>query len=53
MQQVSKKFRMALCQVKTVIDKQTNLRNAERMIMKAADDGAQVIMLPEMFTTPF
>ena len=53
MQQASKKFRMALCQVKTVIDKQINLKNAERMILKAAEDGAQVIMLPEMFTTPY
>ena len=44
---------MALCQVKTVVDKHTNLRNAERLILKAAEEGAQVIMLPEMFTTPF
>ena len=53
MEPATKQFRMALCQVKAVIDKQTNLENAERMILKAAEEGAQVIMLPEMFTTPF
>ena len=44
---------MALCQVKTVSDKAKNLDAAKRMITNAANRGAQVIMLPEMFITPF
>ena len=34
-------------------DKQTNLRKATEMIKSAAESGAQVIMLPEMFVTPY
>ena len=44
---------MAMCQVKTVKDKATNLDAANRLITDAASRGAQVIMLPEMFVTPF
>lgn len=44
---------MALCQLMTVRDKATNLQKAEQMIYAAAKGGADVIMLPEMFTTPF
>ena len=46
-------FKMALCQVKTVKDKMTNLDAVKRMVTEAAARGAQVIMLPEMFVTPF
>ena len=49
----SRIFKMAMCQVKTVKDKATNLEAARRMIKDAASRGAQVIMLPEMFVTPF
>lgn len=34
-------------------DKQTNLKRAAEMIKTAAAGGAQVIMLPEMFVTPY
>ena len=46
-------FKMAMCQVKTVKEKAKNLDAAKRMITDAATRGAQVIMLPEMFVTPF
>ena len=49
----SRVFKLALCQVKTVKDKAVNLAAAKRMITEAAQRGAQVIMLPEMFVTPF
>lgn len=52
-QKASRVFKLAMCQVKTVKDKATNLAAAKRMITDAASRGAQVIMLPEMFVTPF
>ena len=44
---------MALCQIKTVADKMTNLHKAEEMVNQAASAGANVIMLPEMFVSPY
>jgi len=44
---------MALCQVKTLTEKKSNLEAARAMIIEAAEAGAKVIMLPEMFVTPF
>jgi len=44
---------MALVQMKTCTDKQKNLQTAESMIRQAADKGANVIMLPEIFTCPY
>ena len=53
MAQANRMFKMALCQVKTVKSKSANLEAARRMVTDAASRGAQVIMLPEMFVTPF
>ena len=53
MAQANRMFKMALCQVKTVKSKSANLQAAHRMVTDAASRGAQVIMLPEMFVTPF
>jgi omega-amidase len=53
MQKAGQSFKLALCQIKTVANKATNLLKAEEMIKKAASSGAQVIMLPEMFTSPY
>ena len=46
-------FKLALCQLKAVSDKAKNLQSAKTMVTEAANKGAQVIVLPEMFTTPF
>ena len=44
---------MALCQLKTVTNKAANLAKCESMVREAAQRGADVVMLPEMFTAPF
>lgn len=42
-----------MVQIKTVADKQNNLKRAEEMIREAAAGGADIIVLPEMFATPY
>jgi omega-amidase len=46
-------FKIALCQTKVYKDKAKNLENAMEKIRKAANVGAKVISLPEMFTCPY
>ncbi|MDD3023504.1 MAG: carbon-nitrogen hydrolase family protein [Syntrophomonadaceae bacterium] len=48
-----KKLNLAICQMKVGIDKNENLNNAEKMIGKAAGQGADVIVLPEIFNAPY
>lgn len=40
-------------QIKTIADKQLNLKRAEEMVREAAANGADIIVLPEMFVTPY
>lgn len=44
---------IGLCQMDVVQEKASNLIKAERMIREAAGQGAEVAVLPEMFTCPF
>lgn len=46
-------FRLALCQMKIVLEKAQNLSAAEAMIREAAGNGADMIALPEMFNCPY
>ena len=46
-------FKLALCQLKVISNKAHNLKRAGELIRQASSNGAQVIMLPEMFTTPY
>lgn len=46
-------FQLALCQMKVAMDKQKNLETAGSMIREAAEKGARVIALPEMFNCPY
>ena len=48
-----KKFIVALCQITPGTDKTENVKHAFEMIAEAADHGAQLIVLPEMFYYPF
>src|SRR6516164_8893908 len=34
-------------------DVQANIERAERLVRQAADRGAQIILLPELFETPY
>jgi predicted amidohydrolase len=47
------KFKIALCQMKVVDDKQANLKKATAMIEMAAIEGAEMVVLPEMFNCPY
>jgi predicted amidohydrolase len=47
------KFSIALCQIKTGPSKEANLKKAREMILESAEKGAELIVLPEMFNTPY
>jgi omega-amidase len=46
-------FKVALCQMKVVDDKAINLDNAISMIGNAAKSDADMVVLPEMFNSPY
>ncbi len=48
-----KTLKTALIQLKVVDDKEENIKTAEKMILEAASNGARLILLPEMFNTPY
>ncbi|MDX9917147.1 MAG: carbon-nitrogen hydrolase family protein [Gudongella sp.] len=46
-------LKTALLQIRVKSDKKENLLKAEKMIKEAAENGARLIILPEMFNTPY
>ena len=46
-------FRLALCQMAGSMDKEESRKIAETFIRKAAEEGGQVISLPEMWDCPY
>lgn len=46
-------FKLGLCQLKSGKDKNKTLLKAENIIREAADMGADIISLPEMFNCPY
>lgn len=48
-----KKFKIALCQLTPLFDKNANIERALSMIKEAASNGASLIALPEMFYYPY
>lgn len=48
-----KKFKLALCQIRTETDREATMRKAERMVRESAQNGADIVMLPEMFNCPY
>ena len=46
-------FRMALCQMKVSADKQENITNAKAALKKAADGKASLVVLPEVWNSPY
>ena len=46
-------FKLAVCQLKVSEDKQHNIDHARNMTRLAAEQGAQMVMLPEMFNCPY
>lgn len=53
MQKTNTVFKLALCQLKVTSSKSHNLQRARKMVTEAAGKGADVIILPEMFTCPY
>jgi omega-amidase len=46
-------FRIAVCQMNVVDDKELNLDKATKMICEASKNGAEMVVLPEMFNCPY
>jgi len=46
-----RKIKVAATQMKCSEDRQTNIERAERLVRQAAGQGAQIILLPELFET--
>ena len=51
--QMQRKFTIGLIQMACVPDPQENLRRAELRVKEAADQGAEVICLPELFRSQY
>lgn len=47
------KLKLAICQMQVTNSKQDNLAKAGEMISSAANKGAQILVLPEMFNAPY
>lgn len=45
--------RIGLCQLAVGLDKEKNLENARQAVAQAADQGCQLVALPEMFNCPY
>ena len=46
-------FRLAMCQIRTETDRGATMEKAERMVREAAEKGADIVQLPEMFNCPY
>jgi len=46
-------FKIAICQMKVVDDKDINLKHAANFIERSAAGGADLVVLPEMFNCPY
>ncbi|KAJ3416459.1 hypothetical protein HDV05_001617 [Chytridiales sp. JEL 0842] len=49
----SSKFSLALVQLLVTSSKETNLANAKRLVLEAANKGAKLVVLPECFNSPY
>lgn len=50
---LEKPLKIACCQLMCSTDKLKNLKNAKKHILEAASNGAQLIVLPECFNSPY
>jgi len=46
-------FKLAICQLNVGREKKKNIDRAAEMVRKAANAGAQIVVLPEMFNCPY
>uniref|UniRef100_A0A5B7BR21 CN hydrolase domain-containing protein n=1 Tax=Davidia involucrata TaxID=16924 RepID=A0A5B7BR21_DAVIN len=47
------KFKIGLCQLLVTADKERNIRHARKAIEEAAQKGAQLVLLPEIWNGPY
>ncbi|PSS20784.1 Omega-amidase [Actinidia chinensis var. chinensis] len=47
------KFKIALCQLLMTTDKERNIAHARKAIEEAANKGAQLVLLPEIWNSPY
>lgn len=47
------KFKLAVVQIRTETDKEKTFAKAEKMISEAANNGAELVVLPEMWNCPY
>ncbi|CAO3677423.1 unnamed protein product [Umbelopsis ramanniana] len=47
------KFKLALVQLAVTADKKHNLKHARAKVLEASDNGANVVVLPECFNSPY
>ena len=47
------RFKLAVCQLRTETDWDQTMKKTEHMVFEAAENGAQVVVLPEMFNCPY
>ncbi|KAK1314478.1 hypothetical protein QJS10_CPA06g02469 [Acorus calamus] len=47
------KFMIALCQLSVTADKERNIAHARKAIMDAAEKGTQLVLLPEIWNSPY
>jgi omega-amidase len=50
---MKRRFKIGICQMKVVDNKQLNLDKAYAMIGECANNGADMVVLPEMFNCPY
>lgn len=50
---MKRQFKLAVCQMKVVDDKDSNITNASNMIQASAQNKADLVVLPEMFNCPY
>ena len=46
-------IKIALCQLRTELDQAETMTKAHRMVREAAQNGAEIVVLPEMFNCPY
>lgn len=49
----NRKFKVAVCQIRTELELAETMAKAERMLREAAEKGANIAVLPEMFNCPY
>lgn len=48
-----KKVKIACVQMRCVSDRTQNIKKAEKFIEEAAQNGANIVLLPELFERPY